>query len=156
MALASSNLCCKGDKSHKSDLVTMCMHFTNCSTYASMFSWCRIFKCCWFCFILNLVVQCRLPGNYRAHTLFLHLTRAMSTFTSFSPVGLRSSNGMRMCVCVWVWTELTLSMHYVGTSTWQFIPYYASVYTRFLIPVEDSEPTGLKVDIAKNKKQINK
>ena len=44
-------------------------------------------------------------------------------------------------------------MHYVGISTYQFIPYYASAihkhtYTPILKPSEDSEPTGLKVDIA--------
>ena len=40
---------------------------------------------------------------------------------------------------------------YVGISTYQFIPYYASAihtHTRILKPFEDSEPTGLKVDIA--------
>ena len=45
-------------------------------------------------------------------------------------------------------------MYYVGISTYQFIPYYASVihtHTRILKPFEDSEPTGLKVDIAQNK-----
>ena len=53
---------------------------------------------------------------------------AMSTF---SPVGSRSSNGMRMCVCVC--TEWTWSMHYAGISTaYQFIPYYvnAILYTQ--------------------------
>ena len=44
-------------------------------------------------------------------------------------------------------------MHYVGMSTYQFIPYYASaihkhMHTRIFKPFEDSEPTGLKVDIA--------
>ena len=44
-------------------------------------------------------------------------------------------------------------MHYVGISTYQFIPYYASAIhkhlnTHILKPFEDSEPTGLKVDIA--------
>ena len=44
-------------------------------------------------------------------------------------------------------------MQYVGISTYQFIPYYASTihthtHTRILKPFEDSEPTGLKVDIA--------
>ena len=38
-------------------------------------------------------------------------------------------------------------MHFVGISTYQFIPYYAS--TRILKPFEDSELTALKVDIAK-------
>ena len=44
-------------------------------------------------------------------------------------------------------------MQYVGISTHQFIPYYASAihthtHTRILGPFEVSEPTGLKVDIA--------
>ena len=42
-------------------------------------------------------------------------------------------------------------MQYVGISTYQFIPYYASAihtHTRILGPFEVSEPTGLKVDIA--------
>ena len=44
-------------------------------------------------------------------------------------------------------------MQYVGISTYQFIPYYARAinkhaHTRTLKPFEDSEPTGLKVDIA--------
>ena len=41
-------------------------------------------------------------------------------------------------------------MHYVGISTYQFIPYYASAihkhtHTRILKPFEDSEQTGPKV-----------
>ena len=44
-------------------------------------------------------------------------------------------------------------MHYVGISTYQLIPCYASAinkhtHTRILKPSEDSEPTGLKVDTA--------
>ena len=42
-------------------------------------------------------------------------------------------------------------MHYIGISTYQFIPHYASVihqHMRIIKPFEDSEPTGLKVDIA--------
>ena len=49
---------------------------------------------------------------------------AMSTF---SPVGSRSSNGVRICVCVW--TEWTWSMHYAGISAHQFTPYYATQAT---------------------------
>ena len=50
-------------------------------------------------------------------------------------------------------------MHYVGISTYQFIPYYASaihkhMHTRILKPFEDSLPTGLKVDIAKIRPKI--
>ena len=48
-----------------------------------------------------------------------------------------------VCVCVeWTW-----NMHYLGLSTYEFIPYYASA-TCILKPFEDSEPTGLKVDTA--------
>ena len=90
--------------------------------------------------------------------------------STLSPVGLQSSNGMRMCACVYVcvcvcvlcaccmcmcvrgkyelemcacvhacvcayvrvcaWSVRTLSMHYTDMSTYQFIPYYASVYRR--------------------------
>ena len=39
-------------------------------------------------------------------------------------------------------------MHYVGISTYQFIPCYVTRNTRILKTFEDSEPTGLKVDIA--------
>ena len=44
-------------------------------------------------------------------------------------------------------------MQYVGISTYEFIPYYASniqkhAHTCILKPFEDSEPTGLKLDIA--------
>ena len=44
-------------------------------------------------------------------------------------------------------------MHYVGISTYQFSPYYAGAihkhtHTRILKPFEDSEPTGLEVNIA--------
>ena len=53
---------------------------------------------------------------------------------------------VRVCVCV-------DGMNYIGISTYQFIPYYASAthahtHTRVLKPFEDSDPTGLKVDIA--------
>ena len=55
-------------------------------------------------------------------------------------------------------------MHYVGTSTYQFIPYYAAgnmctihkhTHTPILKPSEDSEPTGLKVDIAELRTCVN-
>ena len=44
-------------------------------------------------------------------------------------------------------------MHYIGISTYQFIPCYASAihkhtHTRILKPFEDSLPTGLKAGIA--------
>ena len=69
--------------------------------------------------------------------------------STFSPIGSRSSNG---CVCVdgmnlkyaLCW-HINISVH----------PYYASAihkhtHTRILKPFEDSEPTGLKVDIAES------
>ena len=64
-----------------------------------------------------------------------------------------STEWQQMCVCVCVRIERTWSMHNVSISTYQFIPYYASAtrkhtHTRILKPFEDSEPTGLKVDIA--------
>ena len=78
--------------------------------------------------------------------------------STFSPVGLQSSNGISVCVCVcvcaWrVYMEWTWSVHYIGISTYQFIPYYAIAvhkhsHTRILKPFEDSEPLGLKVKIA--------
>ena len=44
-------------------------------------------------------------------------------------------------------------MHYVGLSTYQFIPYYAiaihkHTHTHILKPFEDSELMGLKVNLA--------
>ena len=59
---------------------------------------------------------------------------------------------MRMCVCVCV-CVCVAGMNYVGISTYHFISYYASAthkltLTRILEPLEDSEPTGLKVNIA--------
>ena len=56
-----------------------------------------------------------------------------------------------VCACMHACANrLTWSMRYVGISTYQFIPCYASaiyMHTRILKPFEDSEPTGLKVDI---------
>ena len=60
------------------------------------------------------------------------------------------------CACVFVYVEWTWSMHYIGISTYQFFPYYACVHTQahthkcILIPFEDSEPKGLKADIAQS------
>ena len=73
--------------------------------------------------------------------------------STFSPVGSPSSNGMRMCVCVCVdgWNEFEVSSMLAYPH--QFILYYTSAihkhtHTCILKPFEDSEPTGLKVDIA--------
>ena len=69
--------------------------------------------------------------------------------STFSPIGLRSSNGMRMCDCECV-CVYGMNLKYAWH---QFIPYYAGAihkhtHTHILKPFEDSEPTGLKVDIA--------
>ena len=66
-----------------------------------------------------------------------------------------------VCVCVHAWlhvcvcvcTERTWSIHCAGISTYRLILYYASTihkhtHARILKPFEDSEPMGLKVDIA--------
>ena len=45
-------LCWKGDKSHKSDLGAVRIRFTNCSAYASKFSWSHIFRRCLFYLLL--------------------------------------------------------------------------------------------------------
>ena len=60
-----------------------------------------------------------------------------------------------VCVCVCGRNELEVSVHYVGISTYQFsfrtMPASAiHTNTRILKPFEDSEPTGLEVDIAKS------
>ena len=47
--------------------------------------------------------------------------------STFSPVSSLSSDGINVCVCVCM--EWTWSVHYIGISTYQFILYYASVYT---------------------------
>jgi len=49
--------------------------------------------------------------------------------------------------------EWTWSMHYIGLSTYHFIPYYAiamhkHTHTCILKPFEDNELIGLKVNIA--------
>ena len=55
-------------------------------------------------------------------------------------------------VGVGVGMEWTWSKHYIGISTYQFIPCYASAihkHAHILKPFEDSKLTGLKADIAK-------
>ena len=72
-------------------------------------------------------------------------------------VGERERERVCVCVCVCVcesvcvWTEWTWSIQYIGISTYQFILYHASAiykHMHILKPFEDSEPMGLKVDIA--------
>ena len=73
-------------------------------------------------------------------------------------VCMRACVCMHACVCV---DEMNLKyalhwrMHYTGISTYQFIPYYASIihkhmHTCILKTFEDSEPMGLKVDITES------
>ena len=74
--------------------------------------------------------------------------------STFSPVGLQSSDGMRMCVCacacvrVCGWNELNVytTLAYPCISSFRTI--HKHVHTRILKPFEDSKLTGLKVDIA--------
>ena len=80
----------------------------------------------------------------------MHIKWAMSTF---SPIGLQFSNGMRMCVsqCVCVYrmnlTYIYTTQAYPRISSFRAMPVlYTS--TRILKPSEDSELMGLKVDIA--------
>ena len=71
-------------------------------------------------------------------------------------VWVRERENVRSCVRACVCTEWTCGMWYAlrwHISTYQFIPCYASAihkltHTRILKPFDDSEPTGLKVDIA--------
>ena len=78
-----------------------------------------------------------------------------SAISTFSPVGSLSSDGLRMGVCV------CLCIYSTGIVRNKLICEYANVvhtpssfrphthtHTLILIPFEDHEPTGLKVDIA--------
>ena len=93
--------------------------------------------------------------------------------STFSPVSLRSSNGMRMCVshCVCVCVRVRAWVHVCDSVTVclcvcgrnelnvytmlaypqisSFSAIHKHTHTRILKPFEDSEPTGLKVDIVK-------
>ena len=89
--------------------------------------------------------------------------------STFNPIGSWSSDGMRMCVCVCVCVRacvracvhacvcvdrmnlkyavrwhIHISVHSVLCQHYT----QAHAYTHILKPFEDSEPTGLKVDIA--------
>ena len=74
--------------------------------------------------------------------------------STFSPVGSQSSNGMRenvcvcMCACVCVW-NIHISVHSVLCQCYNL---HKHMHTRILKPFENSEPIGLKVDIARNGK----
>ena len=77
---------------------------------------------------------------------------AMSTF---SPVSLQSSNGMRtcvtVCVCVRVcgWNELNAYAMLAYPRISSFCAMYTSPHTRRILkPFEDSKPMGVKVDTA--------
>ena len=85
------------------------------------------------------------------HTLGV-CSSAMSTF---SPLSSWSSSGMKMCVCVCVcgWNELevctTLALPHINSFRTMPVLYTSPrTHTHILKPFEDSEPTGLKVDIA--------
>ena len=86
-----------------------------------------------------------------------------------APVSLRSSNGIRMCVCVCECESVCVcvcvcvcvdGMNFKYALRWHIhmlvhSVLYASIihkhtHTRILKLFEDSEPTGLKVDIANN------
>ena len=79
---------------------------------------------------------------------------AMSTF---SPIGLWSSNGMSVCVCVCVCVDkmnMKYALHqHIHISAVHSVLYVSATHknmcTHILKLFEDSEPTGLKVDIAK-------
>ena len=89
------------------------------------------------------------------------------TISTFSPVGLLSSNGLRMCVCVLVYSTWLASgkvrneliimwicqrsphtrMHTLSHTHTHSL---SLSHTHTLIPFEDREPTGLNVDTAFN------
>ena len=74
----------------------------------------------------------------------------LMAMTTFSPVGLRSSNGMRMCVRVCVdGMNLTYALHWlIHISVHSVLCQcytQAHAHTHILKPSEDSEPTWLKV-----------
>ena len=74
------------------------------------------------------------------------LAKELAMSISFSPIGSQSLNGM--CVCVYGMNLKYALCWHIHISVHS---YYASVihkHTHILKPFEDSEPTGLKVDIA--------
>ena len=100
--------------------------------------------------------------NNQINKISFYYSSAVSTF---SPVGLRSSDCMRVCVCVCVTVcagacvrvcvcvcgRNELNVH--ATLAYPRISSFRVMYTstrtgRILKPFEDSEPTGRKVDIA--------
>ena len=106
------------------------------------------------------------------------LVECASAMSTFSPMGLRSSNGMGMCVsvcvsvracmqtrvcvcvpqcvcmcecalaCVCGRNELNVYTMLAYPRISSFCVIHKHTHTRILKPFEDSEPTGLKVDIA--------
>ena len=76
--------------------------------------------------------------------------------STFSPVGLRSSNGMRMCVGVCVYgMNLKYALPWHINISVHSILCQCHKHTHILRPFEDSKPTGLKVDIAKKNTKTN-
>ena len=74
--------------------------------------------------------------------------------STFGPVGLRSSNGMRMChnVCVLVRVRGRNELNVYTTLSYPRISSFRTIHkhahTRILRPFEASELTGVKADIA--------
>ena len=81
--------------------------------------------------------------------------------STFSLVGSRSPNGMRMCVCVDGMNLKYALLWHIHRSVYSVLCQYYNLYTQAhahtpqtisalleVKPFEDSEPTGLKVDIA--------
>ena len=74
----------------------------------------------------------------------------MATST-FSPVGSLFSNGLRMpaCMCEWIALAQYGMNWYVDMPAQCVLKFIPSTHTHILIPFEDSELMGLKVDTAK-------
>ena len=84
---------------------------------------------------------------------YKNIKQDKTAISTFSPVGLLSSNGSRMHVCVCTGIARNELIYSVGMPA-KCILQVHSVYTHthahahIIIPFEDREPTGLKVDIA--------
>ena len=81
------------------------------------------------------------PGHLFLRRWIVYMNLAMSTF---SPVGLQCSNGMRLCVCVCV---CVCTLAYISVHSVLF-QCFTDTSTRILKPSEDNELTSLKVDTA--------
>ena len=95
------------------------------------------------CFAVFNILHCQFWRSLRSLRVG---ALAMSTF---SPVGSRSSNGMRMCVCVRACVD-GMNLKYAlrwHIHMYQFIPCYASTRTSSN-HLRTANRRGLKVDIA--------